>query len=148
MRNPRRKKWVRILIFPFAILLGIAAFLVYNYLNFNLWVGEDAGQLQPYPRVLIENEQPLHLKNPASDRTVRMIEDAIVMANAKDRIVLNLSRSDIRFSLFGNKAYVKVFLRTAIPKDRARATSIKTLNILVKWKDRWRVQTTQDISIE
>jgi len=148
MRNTRRKKWVRLLIFPFAILLGISAFLVYNYLNFNLWVGEDAGQLQPYPRVLIEDEQSLHLKNPASDQTVQLIEDAIIMANAKDRIVLNLSRSDIRFGLFGNKAYVKVFLRTAIPKDRARATSIKTLNILVKRKDKWRVQTTQDISIE
>jgi len=148
MRNTRRKKWVRLLIFPFATLLGISAFLVYNYLNFNLWVGEDAGQLQPYPRVLIEDEQSLHLKNPASDQTVQLIEDAIIMANAKDRIVLNLSRSDIRFGLFGNKAYVKVFLRTAIPKDRARATSIKTLNILVKRKDKWRVQTTQDISIE
>ena len=148
MRNPRRKKWKRYGLIPFALLLGGAAFLIYNYLSLNLWIGDDAGQLQPYPRVLIRDEQPLYRNHPVPDAQTRLIEEALVEANARDRIVLNLSRSEIQFNLFHTKAYVKVYLRTAIPRDRQKTTGIKTLNILVKKDDSWRVQTTQDISIE
>ncbi len=130
-----------------AILIA-AAFILYRYIVLNQWIASDSGQLTAYRRVLIKDELPLFESDPSPDSRTQMIERAIVRASARDRIVLNLSRSQIRHNLFHTKAYVKVFLKTAIPKDRSKSTSIKFLNVLVKKGDTWRVQTTQDLSIE
>jgi hypothetical protein len=130
------------------LLILLTAFIIYRFVIFNLWITSDAGVLQPYPRVLIQNEGRIANSVPVSDKDVALIEEAIINANSKDRIVLNLSRSDIRFNFFKTRSYVKVFLQTAIPNDRSKTTSIKFLNILSKKSDGWRVHTTQDISIE
>jgi len=46
------------------------------------------------------------------------------------------------------KAYVKIFLKTAIPSDRTKTTGIKVLNVLVKRGEIWKVLSMQDLSIE
>lgn len=143
-----RKKIKFYLILLSALLVLLAGFIGYRFIVFNLWITVDAGVLQPYPRVLIQNESRLYSNNPVSVKKIALIEEAVIDANSKDRIVLNLSISDIRFNLFKTKAYVKVFLQTSIPDDRSRTTSIKFLNILTKRNDGWKVRTTQDISIE
>lgn len=148
MRNARKKKRLWALLIPFAILLSAGALWTYSYLSLNLWISDDAGILHPYSRTLIVDEQPAWIKNPAPDEPTRQIEEALVLSNAKDRIVLNLSRSEIRYNFSKKKAYVKVYLRTAFPSDRAKTASIKILNTLIWIKDHWKVQTTQDISIE
>ena len=148
MRNSRKKKRLWAVLIPFALLLAAGAFWAYCYLSLNLWISDDAGLLQPYPRTLIVDEQSAYLKNPAPDEATRQIEEAIVQANAKDRIVLNLSRSEIRYNFSKKKAYVKVYLRTAFPSDRTKTASIKILNTLIWKRNQWKVQTTQDISIE
>ena len=148
MRNARKKKHFRMFLIPFAALLAAGAFWAYSYFSLSLWIDDDAGILQPYPRALIVDEQPLRQKDPAPDEPTRQIEEALVNSNAKDRIVLNLSRSEIRYNYSKKKAYVKVYLRTAFPSDRTKTASIKILNTLIRNKDSWKVLTTQDISIE
>jgi len=129
-------------------LLLLALFVLYRFINLNLWITRDAGILQPYTRVLIKDEFNVFESDPSPDPRVQLVEKALVKANAKDRIVLNLSRSNIRYNLLRNKAYVKVYLQTAIPRDRTKTTRIKFLNVLMKKGVLWRVQKTQDISIE
>lgn len=149
MRNRfKRKKLQPYILLLLGILLLLAAIIIYRFIVFNLWITSDAGALQPYPRVLIENEIKISNTEPPSNKDIALIEEAIINANSKDRIVLNLSRSDIRFNLFKTKSCVKVFLQTSIPNDRSKTTSIKFLNILAKRGSGWRVHTTQDISIE
>lgn len=149
MNIRKRKKRIRLYIAAgIVIILIIVGFFIFRYVSMNLWIANDADQLKPYPRTLVENGKNL-LKNekPASER-IHSIEQALIISNAKDRIVINLSRSEIRFNLLGNKAYVKIFLKTAIPGDRNKTTSIKFLNILRKTRSSWKVQTAQDLSIE
>jgi len=149
MKNRNRKKQRLFFLYGVVIiiLLGGAIFL-YRFVRLNLWISKDAGLLQPYPRILIDQGLDVSGANPISDRQAYLIEKTIIRTNTKDRIVLHLSRSDIRYSLFRTKSYVKVFLQTAIPGDRTKTTSIKFLNVLIHKRDAWRVRSTHDISIE
>jgi len=149
MKNRNRKKQRLFFLYAVVIiaLLG-GAFFLYRFVLFNLWISKDAGLLQSYPRILIEQGLDISDTNPISDRQAYLIEKTIIRTNTKDRIVLHLSRSDIRYNLFRTKSYVKVFLQTAIPGDRTKTTSIKFLNVLVHTRDAWRVRSTHDISIE
>jgi len=150
MRNQKRKKgfkWYGIWAGAGVCAL-VAIFFLYRYINLNLWITEDAGLLQPYSRILIKEGKNVMENSAGMPNPNHLIENAVIAANTKDRIVLNLSISDVRYNLFHTKSYVKVFLQTAIPHDRSKTTSIKFLNILVKRDHSWRVQTTQDISIE
>ena len=150
MKHRKKKKTFRNHYFwaVFAIVFLVAAAILYYFVSLNLWINSDAGMLQPYQRVLMREELDLTRMDPSGDSQTRLIEKALIEANAKDRIVLNLSRSDIRLNPLRTRAYVKIFLRTAIPRDRSKTTSIKSLNVLVKKDNLWRVQSTQDISIE
>ncbi|MBN1900526.1 hypothetical protein JW926_04285 [Candidatus Sumerlaeota bacterium] len=148
MNRNRRKKKKALLILFLSLIVLVSAFIAYRFIAFNLWITSDAGVLQPYPRVLILNEIMNHDNELILDKNIAGIEEAIINANSQDRIVLNLSRSDIRFNLLRTKSYVKVFLQTAIPNDRSKTTCIKFLNILTRRNDGWKVRSTQDISIE
>jgi len=149
VRNRNRRK--NRLVFLYAaliVLLLCGAFFLYRFISLNLWISKDSGLLQPYSHVLIEDGIDISDANPSSEKNTHLIENAIIRTTTKDRIVLHLSRSDIRFNLFRSKSYVKVFLQTAIPGDHTKTTSIKFLNVLVRRKDSWRIQSTHDISIE
>ena len=149
MKNRNRKK--QRVFFVCAVLILVllgGAFFLYRFVRFNLWISKDAGLLQSYPRILIQEGLDISDTNPISDRQARLIEKTIIRTNTKDRIVLHLSRSDIRYNPFRTKSYVKVFLQTTLPGDRTKTTSIKFLNVLVRRNDSWRVRSTHDISIE
>jgi hypothetical protein len=150
MKSRLKKKYHRRLLILCIILFIVfsAALFFYPYVSINLWISRDSGVLRPYQRLLIDNEKSIYEYDSSPDTRTRLIENAIAESNAKDRIVLNLSRSDIRFSFFHRKAYVKIFLKTAIPDDRTKTTSIKVLNVLVKRGNIWKVLSMQDLSIE
>lgn len=130
-----------------AILL-ISAVIAYRFIQFNLWISSDAGLLQPYPRVLVKDEEVVAGQETPETQKAERIDNALVKALARDRIVLNLSRSEIRYNPLGSRAYVKIFLKTALPKDRSRNTSIKFLATLQRTNGDWKLEATQDLSIE
>jgi hypothetical protein len=123
-------------------------YVIYAYISLNLWISADANRLESYPRVLVRNKQVVgEYKGHSED--IRNLEQALIRSNTADnRIVLCLSRSDIKFNLLGTKAYVKLFLQTALPADPTQTSKVKLLNILAKRNGRWVVTGTQNLSIE
>ncbi len=136
------------------IIVGLAVvalpviYFIYSYVTLNLWISADAHQLESYPRVLVKNRQIVY-HDKKHDENIRNLEQVLIQSNMSDnRIVLLLSRSDIKFNLLGTKAYAKLFLQTALPTDPTQTSKIKLLNILIKREGRWVVDRVQNLSIE
>ncbi|GEM_PF-533408 len=135
------------------VLIGIcfAIFLVtlYRYIAFNLWLESDARRLERYPRVLIEQSREIQdpaLESPGMEDT-RQIERALCKSGTADRLVVHLSRSDIRYDLFRRKAFVKVFLETAFPGQPDRIQRIKFLDVLARQNGKWDVIQVEELTI-
>ena len=136
------------------IIVGLAVvalpviYFIYSYVTLNLWISADAHQLESYPHVLVKNKQIVY-HDQKYNENIRNLEQVLIQSNTSDnRIVLLLSRSDIKFNLLGTKAYVKLFLETALPTDPTQTSKIKLLNILIERDDRWTVDRVQNLSIE
>lgn len=136
------------------IIIGLAVvalpliYFIYAYVALNLWISDDAHRLESYPTVLVLDREVVrdHLSH---DEDIRNMEQALIRSNTSDnRIVLCLSRSDVKFNLLRTKAYVKLFLQTALPTDPTQTSKIKLLNILKKRDGNWVVDRTQNLSIE
>lgn len=136
------------LIVGLAIVALPVIYFIYSYVTLNLWISADAHQLESYPHVLVKDKQMVHdYQN--HDAETRELEQVLIQSNTSDnRIVLLLSRSDIKFNLLGTKAYVKLFLETALPTDPTQTSKIKLLNILIERDDRWAIDRVQNLSIE
>lgn len=141
----RRRKTALILI---GLCLAVLGTMVYRYMAFNTWMYSDAKALQPYPVVLIRDSRPVDAgRDPnaapsggaTTNDTERSIDRALIESNTKERLVVHLSRSDIRFSALGGHAYVKVFLETSLPGEPDRVQRIKFLNVLTRENGDWRV---------
>ncbi len=136
------------------IIVGLAIvalpviYFIYSYVTLNLWISADAHQLESYPHILVKNRQIVY-HDQKHDENTRNLEQVLIQSNMSDnRIVLLLSRSDVKFNLLGTKAYVKLFLETTLPTDPTQTSKIKLLNILVKRDGRWAVDRVQNLSIE
>jgi hypothetical protein len=123
------------------LLLGICAliFLVYlyRYISFNLWLDSDSRSLRPYEIVLVENSARAVRELPDTD--LRAIENVLIEVNTANRLVVHLSRSDVRFGLLKRRAYVKVFLETGLPGEPDKVQRIKVLNVLKPVGERWQL---------
>ncbi len=139
----RRKRTIRIL---FGVCGAVFAFMIYRYMSFNSWMYKDARLLQPYPHVLIENGNS-HYPTRTASETVQEIEKTLVKANTTNRLVVHLSRSDIRFSPFRRWAYVKVFMETALPGEPDRVQRIKFLNELKRTDEGWIVVDSRTVQL-
>ncbi len=123
-------------------------YFIYSYVTMNLWISADAHQLESYPHLLVKDKQIVH-EYQNHDDDIRNLEQVLIQSNTSDnRIVLLLSRSDIKFNLLRTKAYVKLFLQTSLPTDPTQTSKIKLLNILIKRNGRWVVDRVQNLSIE
>ncbi len=143
--NKRR----RFLIFgAIALICTIGGFFIFRYVSFNLWITADVGKLHTYDCVLVENGKHVFLDRPDPQPSNDAIDRILVETHGRDRIVIHMSRSEIRFNLTRRRAFTKVFLQTAIPDDRSRSTRINFLAILQCKGSTWRSLATQDITIE
>jgi len=134
----------------FAILLaliglGLTGAYLYSLFSLNFWINRDIESLSAYPWVLIkEKERTKGEKETEAEK----IESELIAAHGAGRLVVELSRSDIRYNYLKSRAYVKVFLKTALPEDPAKNTQIKCLTILKRNNGVWKVESIQDLSLE
>jgi hypothetical protein len=145
-REKRRRKRLLLLAGIVVVLLPII-YLLYGYVSFNIWLSEDSGALESYPTVLVRKGAVLREDDPW-DKNVQMIDRAIIQRNSMGRLVVLLSRSEIRYNVFRTRAYVKIFLETSLPNDVQRTAKVKALNVLAREKGEWHVKAIQDIAIE
>jgi len=133
-----RRRWKLALVLIGACAVVLAIWLISNF-RFDAWLYGDAGRLGPYPTVLIQNGVPVQ-EALRGDVAEAAINQALVDSNTKQRLVVHLSRSEIRYSLFRRRAYVKIYLETSLPGDSDRVErSIKFLNVLTREDDTWSV---------
>ena len=79
------------------------------------------------------------------DSDVARIERVLIEEITK----VNLSRSEIRFSPFCHKAYVKVYLETAVPeKSIDKRVKVKLLEILQRKHNHWYLVGTSNLLIQ
>jgi len=119
--------------------------MLYRYMAFNTWLYRDARTLQPYPTVLIREGKPV--SNSDGDSTADAVDEALVEANTRERLVVHLSRSDIRYGPFHRRAYVKLFLETALPGEPERVQRIKFLAVLKRSDGRWTVPPESQVQL-
>jgi hypothetical protein len=136
-----------LLVAAIVVVLLPIAYLIYGYVSFNVWLSEDSGALESYPTVLVKKGEVLREDDPW-DKNAQMIDMAITQRNSMGRLVVLLSRSEIRYNLFRTRAYVKIFLETSLPNDVQRTAKVKALNVLAREKGKWHVRAIQDIAIE
>ena len=145
----RKKRHPKIYIFIgiAVVALPLVSF-IYSYVTLNLWISADAHKLESYPHILVKDGQVVpHVQE--HDESIRNLEQALIQYNtSENRIVVILSRSNIKFNLLRTKAYVKLFLQTALPTDSTQTSKIKLLNILVRRDGQWVVDRLQNLSIE
>lgn len=132
-----RRRWKTAFLF-----LGLCALVffiyLYRYVSFNLWLDSDSRSLRPYEIVLVENRNPVS-RTISANADQRAIEDVLVEVNTANRLVVHLSRSDVRFGLLKRRAYVKVFLETALPGEPEKVQRIKVLNVFKPAGDQWQL---------
>jgi hypothetical protein len=129
------------------VVLLPVSYSAYGYISFNMWLSADSKVLESYPTILVKKGSVTAEDDPW-DKNIRMIDKAIIQRNSMGRLVVLLSRSEVRYNFFRTRAYVKIFLETALPNDPNRTAKVKALNVLVREQGKWHVRTIQDIAIE
>lgn len=120
-----------------AVILTCSAIGLWRFVAFNLWAEEDAARLEPYPVVLVET----------ADEQLSGIDRAVIEYNSYGRLVVHLSRGEVRYSLTRRRAWVKVYLETRHPADAEAVQRIKLLNTLDLRDGQWRVTSADWLTI-
>lgn len=122
----------------FLAILAIAVY-AFRFAAITNWIEEDAGVLRPYQIHLVGKD--------ASAPPVAERDKALVEGLSEERLVVELSRSDYRNNLFGNKTWTKVHLVTAKPGDNTVNIQIKLLVILVHDEGQWKVDEVRELAL-
>ncbi|MFH0793616.1 MAG: hypothetical protein V2A74_06240 [bacterium] len=133
------------------VLLIVAALVasgasLFSYLRFHSWITADIHSLESYPTLLIRSGE--RVPHPQLSDQIAAIDEALIGDIIFDRIVVDMSRSEIRFSLLGDTAYAKVVLKTAVPKEEERVRRAKFLTTVSRENGRWRVKSKENINVE
>lgn len=147
--NVRGKKYIKGGVIAVGIIMALCAgWWLYCYININLWIHTNPPELQAFPRKLITERQTNPLEEEL-DPHISAIESVLIREVTRDRIVLNLSRSDVVFTPFHRKAYVKVYLETAVPeKNNDKKVRVKLLEVLSRKGNTWRLVSTANLLIQ
>ncbi|MCX7765251.1 MAG: hypothetical protein N2246_00885 [Candidatus Sumerlaeia bacterium] len=138
------------LLVPGAFILGcILIGVIYHVVTLNLWIHQTPAELEAYPFQLIVERQRAGQSEQSQNSTIADIEEVLVQQLTQDRIVINLSRSEIKFGLLGRKAYVKVYMETAVPeKPEEKRVRVKLLEVLRFHRGRWQLVSTYNLLIQ
>jgi len=123
-----------------ALAVAVVAVLAYDSWALNQWASEDATHLRPYPEILLQEGAPDRLP-------LRPLDRPLVAHLAKDRLVVQLSRSDYRHNLLRTEAWVKVHLVTRNPAATESTVPIKLLVRLEQEDQRWSVDSVREIAL-
>jgi hypothetical protein len=129
------------------ILIPVIAW-AYYIISLNIWIHNTPPELDNYAHpLIIERENTTHVTE--QDDDVTNIERVIIREIRKDRIVINLSRDGVRFSPFRRKAYVKIYLETAVPeKNGDKRVRVKLLHQLRRRDGQWYLASTSNLLIQ
>ena len=143
------KKYSRGGIIAVGIIIALCAgWCLYRYIDINLWIHTNPPELQAFPQKLITDRQTYSIPD-QQDPDISAIESVLIREITKDRIVLNLSRSDVIFTPFRRKAYVKVYLETAVPeKNNNKKVRVKLLEVLSRKGNTWHLISTGNLLIQ
>lgn len=142
------KFWVWLAILFAVIVIGFGIFWGYFFISLNIWISQTEPELEEYPTKLI-SERKIVRSISSKNTDVSAIEQVLIEEISKDRIVMNLSRSEIRFSPFRKKAYVKVYLETAVPeKNTEKRVKVKLLETLHRRGNKWYLVRTSNLLIQ
>lgn len=127
----------------------VVSIVIYHAVTLNLWIHQTPAELEAYPFQLIVERQRTIPGESSKNATISAIEELLVQHLTQDRIVINLSRSEIKFGLLGRKAYVKVYMETAVPeKPEAKRVRVKLLEVLRYHRGRWQLVSTYNLLIQ
>jgi len=131
----RRLRWV--VSVPVGVVLAALLVYAYDYLNINLWMERDAGSLEDYPVRLVENQQEVA----GTDRGqfAELNRSLIEQMRENRRNVVTVSRSEIKCNVLRTRAYVKVFLETALPDQPDRRSRLRVICPLKYDGRQWRI---------
>jgi hypothetical protein len=133
----------RIVLLCAAVVGLVAAVYFYDYLSVNLWLDRDAGRLGNYPVHLIEDQQevarPPDKRSEQIDRLLIEEMHRVPRNVSTPRNVVTVSRSEIKYSLFRTRAYVKVFLETAPPGQAGRRSRMRVICELKRGPQGWQL---------
>ncbi len=115
----------------------------WRFVAFNLWVEEDASSLRPYPAVLVHGPRD----PPSTPGSLDELDREIIAHNGYGRLVVHMSRGEVRHSLTGRRAWVKVYLETRHPTDSSAVQRIKLLNTLDRRDGHWHVTSADWLTI-
>jgi len=143
----RTKKGLFIII-PLTIMSGIIILSLYYHFSLNFWIHDVNPELEHYSHKLISNGTFVRVPEKKNKQIAR-IDRILVNEMTKDRIVINLSRSEIRFSPLGRKCYAKVYLETAVPDNiDEKRVRVKFLAIFKRRDGQWRLVTASNLLVQ
>lgn len=123
------------------IVAGVVAWFIIESQRLNSWIATDEGRLHPYSIILVdEGGAVVPLPEPPLD--VVLLEHT-----ARHRHVLELTRSEYRFSRLGREAWVKIHLVTGSPEDERIRARIKLLKKLQRKGGNWSVTSVHELAL-
>ena len=149
MTTTQRKKTLLLCVLPVIVVVGVPLiYWAWFILNLNFWIHGTTPELEDYPYRLI-HERKVYTNPGAMDPHSHKIDNVLINEMSKDRIVINLSRTEIRFSPRKKRAYTKVYLETAVPeKDNGKRVRVKLLECLKRQGDTWVLVSTSNLLIQ
>jgi len=134
---PRSPRVRRALLAVAAVAVLAAAAVLYDYIRINLWLESDAGRIEGYAVPLIAD----HKEVAPQDHGRFAAIDRLLIAEMRKgrRNVVACSRSEIKFNLLHTRAYVKVFLETALPDQPEHRARLKIICVLKRNGPTWRL---------
>lgn len=120
-----------------AVVVVVGGLYLYDYITVNMWIERDAGRLEDYSVLLIENKQEVARDD--SDPLGQLDRLLIEEMRRGRRNVVNASRSEIKYSLLRTRAYVKISLETALPEKPDRRARLKIVCELKRSSQGWQL---------
>ena len=92
-----------LLVFAITCIGGVVLVWGYFFISMNIWIHEVDPELEHYSHRLISEKSVVRNPTP-QDEDIALIDRVLINEMTRDRIVVNLSRSEVRFSPFRRRS--------------------------------------------
>lgn len=112
----------------------------YHWSALHDWIDEDRGVLAPYATMLVaDGDDRFDPDNPMDT----VLADAV----SKNRLVVEISRSEYHYDLIGKTAWVKVYMVTRKPGEEKVQVPIKLLVEMVRTNGGWTLKEQRELAL-
>lgn len=120
---------------------AVVAIIVYTWTdhNFRQWAMRDATELAPYSVVLVREGEKME--------DLDELDRSLASTTMDGRLVVQLTRSEYRKSLFGRRAWVKTHLVTARKGGNTTHQEIKLLIKLERREKNWEISHVEELTL-